>query len=471
MVLSKTTCLVTSALLLTLGGMSQSTINTTFNLTPGYDGGWTILPVAAGGYVIFGNQYSSIGAKADAFCLRVDNEGKKVFHRSFGAPNTEETFGRGAVALADGWLVGGTRSVPPQGWLLRLNTDGQIVWEKTYTSITKINQLLPLPTGEYLAIGAGPLGGGMALARLSADGTIIWQRSYALPEPRDGYLTASGNACIVLSSDRISKIHLGTRDVVWSRKVSFPSLPPGAPEAATLTDIAPASKGLFAVIGSVYRELPTALYTAHYAAVWTESGELRWDRYFRGAARADYDENAGFGVTYLPNAQHILFTGKVGDNISITRTDLNGHLIDQKEIVTPGPVYAATLIRDGARYAMTGAVFVGSMATYFYRSNGNALSMHVNNSDLFAETPADRWELLHNPAQDRAWIVSNVHNVPREGIFRLWTLNGSLAREFRLWLTEGENLFPLDLSGLPEGLYWLAQVGEAAPPKALLLRR
>ncbi len=456
-------------LLLPALGMSQTAINKTFNLAPAYDAGGTILPASGGGYAIFGVQYPSIGARSDAFCLRVDEAGNAVFHRVFGAPNTDESFGRGAIALADGWLVAGAKSIPTsRGWIVRLNASGQVVWENVYPNTTKLNQLFALPTGGYLAVGA--IGSEAILVHLNADGSVIWQQNYPIPEAVDAYLTTSGNACILMSRDRVSKVHLGTKQVVWSRVIQFPALPPGAPEVARLTDIAPLSRGLFAVIGSAYRELPTALYTAHYAAVWNERGEFVWDRYFRGAARADYDENEGFSVTFLPNAEDILFTGKVGDNISVTRTDLNGNVVEQKEIITPGPVYAAKLIRDGARYAMTGAVFSGSMNTYFYRSAGNVLSMQADPTQQTTETPADQWDLQHEPASNRAWIVTNTQENPREATFRLWTLDGSLAREVRLWLTEGENRFPLDLSGLPDGLYWLSEAGEPSPPKALLIR-
>ncbi|MCS7037327.1 MAG: hypothetical protein RMJ33_06955 [Saprospiraceae bacterium] len=449
--------------------MSQTAINKAFNLAPGYDAGWSILPAAGGGYAIFGVQYPSIGARPDAFCLRVDDAGNTVFHRVFGAPNTDEAFGRGAVALADGWLVAGAKSIPTsRGWIVRLNASGQIVWENTYANTTKFSQLFALPTGGYLAVGA--LGGGLLLLQINTDGSVVWQQNYPIPEAIDAYLTDSGNACIVMSRDRVSKVHLGTKQMVWSRIVQFPALLPGAPEVAQLNGIEPLSKGLFAIIGSAYRELPTALYTAHYAAVWNERGEFVWDRYFRGAARADYDENEGFSVTFLSNAQNILFTGKVGDNISVTRTDLNGNVIEQKEIAAPGPVYAAKLIRDGARYAMTGAVFSNSMNTYFYRSAGNALSVQANDNQQLTPVAADNWDLQHEPAQGRAWIVAYTSENPREATFRLWALDGSLAREVRLWLTEGKNRFPLDLSGLPDGLYWLSEAGESSPPKALLIR-
>lgn len=464
-----TRCLSLLCLWLPILGASQTAINKVFNLAPGYDAGWAILPAAGGGYAIFGEQRSSIGARPDAFFLRVDQGGNALFHRAYGSPDTDEAFGRGVVALADGWLVAGAKSAPTsRGWVVRLNASGQVMWENIYPNTTKFTQLLPLPAGGYLAVGA--LGNLLQLVQLSADGSVLWQNTYPVPEAIDAYLTSSGKACIVMGANRVSKVHLGTKQVVWSRTISFPALPLGAPEIGRLTDIAPLSDGRFAVIGSVYRELPTALHTAHYAAVGNERGEWMWERYFRSATRSDYDENEGFSVTFLPNTQNILFTGKVGDNISVTRTDLNGNVVEQREIAAPGPIYAATLIRDGAHYAMTGAAFSDGMNTYFYRSAGNALSMLADHALQEAEVPADKWDLQYEPNLGRAWLVANTQENLREATFRLWALDGSLAREIRLWLTEGENRFPLDLNGLPEGLYWLAEVGTPSPPKALFVR-
>jgi hypothetical protein len=456
-------------LLLSATSTGQPTINKVFSLSPAYDAGWTILPAASGGgYAIFGVQYANAGARPDAFCLRVDDNGNMLSHRVIGAPNTDEIL-RSAIALPDGWLAAGTKSSPiSRGWLVRLDAAGQVLWERTYATLSKFHRLLALASGDYLAVGS--LNNELLLIGLKADGTVIWQQSYPAPEGLDAYITAGGNACIVLGRDRLSKVHLGTKQLVWSKTVSFRNLPVGAPELGRLVGLAPLSGGLFAVIGSAYRELPTSLYTAHYAAVWTENGEPRWSRYLRGTARDDYDENEGFSVTYLPNAEDILFCGKVNNNISVTRTDLSGNIVEQKEIVTPGPIYGARLIRHGIHYVMTGAVFSGNMNTYFYRSAGNSLSMQVDDTPPSATLPADRWQLHQEPSQQRAWIVASAENV-REVTFQLWALDGSLAREIRVWLTEGESRFPLDLVGLPDGLYWLSEKGATTPPKALVIQR
>lgn len=450
-------------------GLCQPAVNKFFSMTPAYDAGQAILPMPGGGYAIFGYLQPGAGTRFDGFMLRVDAAGNVISQQAYGEPNADERFGQGVIALADGWLAAGSKGAPINaGWVVRLNATGQVVWAKTYANVTRFNQLIELPGGGYLGIGAGA--GQMTLVRISADGSVVWQQYYPVPEGFDAYLTSGGNACLVMSRDRVSKVHLGTQQMVWSKKVEFPNLPPGAPEVGRLVDIVPLSKGMFALIGSAYRELPSSLYTAHYAAVWNEQGERVWDRYFRGADRSDYDENEGFCVTFLPNMQNILFIGKTGSNISVTRTTLSGSVLEQREIATPGDVYGVRLIRDGIHYVMTGAVFVGSMNTFFYRSAGNSLSVQADDlSELPTAPPAERWEMQHEPASARAWITA-LSEGGREAIFRLWALDGSLAREMRLWLTEGENRFPLDLSGLPNGLYWISEASDSTPPRALFLQ-
>ncbi len=448
--------------------LGQPTINKFFDLAPAYDAGLAIRPTMGGGYALFGYQVQSVGGKPDAFMLRVDSEGNAISHHTYGAPTTDDRFGRGIIPLPNGWLAAGTRG--GAGWIVRVSTTGQAMWEQTYPDVTRFNQLLPLPNGHYLGVGLGS--GYLVLTQISPDGLVVWHKNYApLPEGIDAYLTESGRACIIMGRDRVSKIHLGTQQVVWSRIVDFPNLPPGAPEVSRLVGIAPVGNGLFALIGSAYRELPTSLYTAHYAAVWNERGEQRWSRYFRGGERSDYDENEGFCVTPMPNSQNILFVGKTGGSISVTRTDLNGNVIEQKAIATPGPVYSAALIRHGSNYAMTGGVLVGNVATFFYHSGGNTLSMQVSEPTEQPNTlPAEHWDLQHEPALARAWITAQAQH-PREATFRLWALDGSLAREMRIWLMEGENRFPIDLSGLHNGPYWLSEESSLTPPKMLLIQR
>ncbi len=455
--------------LLALSAVGQPAINKSIGLSSAYDAGRAILPAPGGGFVIAGVTYPALGARPDAFLLRVDEDGNVLFHKTYGTPNAEEQFGKGLLRLNDGWLAVGRKANPQKvGWVVRFNDAGQIVWEKTYPSLfTEFHQVLALPRGGYLAIGAQF--GDLLLAQFDANGSFTWQQVFSgVEEGLDAYLTAGGNACIVMGRGSVSKVHLGTRQVVWSKRVEFPNLPVGTPEVSRLVGIASVGKGLFALIGSTYRELPTSLYSAHYAAVWSERGDPIWDAYFRGSARDDYEEHEGFGITYLPNAQHVLFVGRVGNSISITRTSLNGQVIEQKEIAAPGVPYGAVLIRIEGRYAMTGAVFAGNMDTYFYHSAGNALQMQAPASTPEDILPAHPWELQREVSQNRAWIVASAQKEgAHEAVFQIWAVDGALARELRVWIAAGENRFPIDLTGLPSGLYWLSKAGDPSPPKAL----
>lgn len=448
---------------------AQTSTQKVLELASGYDAGQVLLPVAGGGYAIFGRQTDAPGAKSDVFYLKVDASGNQLAYKKYGDANTSESVGKGVVTLPNGWLMSGSRTViSPVGWLQRISATGDVLWVKDVPGTARINQMVPMPGGGFLATGQ-TTNGRMFLMQIGEDGTVVWQQNYTSGEGRDLYITSGGNACIVMGSTQLWKIHLVSKQIQWEQSVAPPPFgPTGNTDFFALTAMVTLGKGQFAVIGSAYTDLITALHSGHYAAVWNETGTPVWQKFVHDRTSPDFDQNEGFSIFYLPNSRNILFAGSDAGQVAITRMDQKGKVVDDVEIAAPGAVFGLTLIKDAGYYVMTGAVLTNSINTWFYRSANNDLSKSAAPS--IGMTPeTEGFRLLHTPGTTRLTVETHAET-DREGFFQLWDTGGKLIWEKNARLVSGENRLEFDTGVLPAGLYWLRDVAAGTPARALLVR-
>ena len=177
----------------------------------GYDAGWSIRTVTderglIDGYVVVGETESFGAGDLDILLLRLDAEGSILWSRTYGGDSAERAT---AIELVsdqqrrhDGYiLLGETQSFGAGQrdiWLLRLNTDGAVVWQKTYGgdqwegagSVQAIMDQYDQPVG-YIVAGTtdsfvGADFNNVWVVKLDLEGSIVWQRTYGWHGHDDG---------------------------------------------------------------------------------------------------------------------------------------------------------------------------------------------------------------------------------------------------------------------------------------------
>ena len=140
-----------------------------------------------GGYVLVGRTASFGAGESDAWVLKLDALGAIEWERTFGGPEHDEAH---AVRIArDGSYVvaGFTESFGAGGvdtWLLKLDADGSVQWQKTYGGSRDDLTWTVGDTFDGGAIVGGTtesFGGGgsdLMLLKLDANGDIQWQKTY-----------------------------------------------------------------------------------------------------------------------------------------------------------------------------------------------------------------------------------------------------------------------------------------------------
>jgi len=218
---------------------------------PGQDGYW-VEQTSDGGYIMSGTVLADgVGA---AWVAKLDAYGsiswQKAFEVSWHSPayQVHQTLDGGYVVLAQiDNRVGQILFASSEAWILRLDSEGRLLWQKSYgaegfaypSSISQISDGGFVLAGRSNPASLNPLIGiwGPWLLKLDSSGNLVWQKMYGLGnsglqevhETMDGGLIAVGNEATDCCG------HL-----VWAMKLdsdgNVHGCPVGVPSNATLTD-------------------------------------------------------------------------------------------------------------------------------------------------------------------------------------------------------------------------------------------
>jgi uncharacterized delta-60 repeat protein len=172
------------------------------------DGIFNVASTPDGGLVATG--YTDMGSPKgyDLWVVRFDSGGKQLWDRAFGRGIFDA--GTSIVATADGGsLVAGVTSADgyraDDAWVLRLNHAGEVLWEQTYGGPEPDTAwaIVKMPdAGFAVLVATSSYGAGSAdawLLRLDKDGALLWQRMYGgklWDRPTSAVLTTDGGLFI-----------------------------------------------------------------------------------------------------------------------------------------------------------------------------------------------------------------------------------------------------------------------------------
>jgi uncharacterized delta-60 repeat protein len=150
-----------------------------------YDFSNTARQTADGGYILAGDTDSSGSGGYDGWVVKLNVDGSIAWQKTYGGSgydylqDIEQTLDGGYI------VAGGTYSfdVNGDGWLLKLNSDGTTAWQKTYggANAENFNSVHQTVDGGYIVAGytdSFGTNGDAWLLKLNSDGSIAWERSY-----------------------------------------------------------------------------------------------------------------------------------------------------------------------------------------------------------------------------------------------------------------------------------------------------
>jgi uncharacterized delta-60 repeat protein len=160
------------------------------------------------GYIVAGTTYSELSFDYDIWVLRLDVNGTVQWQKTYSATNSDIIYSVQQTS-DNGYIVAGsTRSFGAGGsdsWLLKLDSSGTMQWQKTYggTSDDRAHSVQQTSDGGYIV--AGELHDHPSdswVLKLDSSGTVQWQKTYghnysdyanSVQQTSDGGYVVAGN--------------------------------------------------------------------------------------------------------------------------------------------------------------------------------------------------------------------------------------------------------------------------------------
>jgi len=160
-------------------------------------------------YLVLGHTYSYGSGNSDIWLLKVNEDGALDWNKTFGG--TSDEFSTTVIETSDHeyLILGTTESYDAGGgdiWVLKVNEDGTLDWNKTFGgshyesfgSVIETNDNKYLVLGYTASYGAGE--GDIWLLKVNQDGTLDWNKTFGgNEEDRLGYFNSSNK--IIETSD------------------------------------------------------------------------------------------------------------------------------------------------------------------------------------------------------------------------------------------------------------------------------
>ncbi|MDD4369386.1 MAG: hypothetical protein PHP39_10705 [Oscillospiraceae bacterium] len=179
------------------------------------DCGYSLLQLADGGFLIAGNTESFGAGNPDVYLLRTDAGGEMIWQKTYGGSGSD--YGWSMVEVSGGgYIIAGEKEVAGEhgsgftAYLLKVDTDGNQLWENTYGngSASSFYGASRVADG-YVLTGKIESAGGYDLyvVKTAEDGSFVWEKTVEGAGVSSGYAVAQshGGGLIVAGKKGMEK--------------------------------------------------------------------------------------------------------------------------------------------------------------------------------------------------------------------------------------------------------------------------
>ena len=152
-----------------------------------YDYAHSIQQTSDGGYIVAGVTYSFGVGGMDVWVFKLDGNGNVQWQKTYGstwddrANSIQQTSDSGYIVAGYTYIYG---SVGTYGWLLKLDGNGNVQWQKTYGSTMGdyANSIQQTTDGGYIVAGNTRFSGGTTsvawVCKIDGSGNVVWEKAY-----------------------------------------------------------------------------------------------------------------------------------------------------------------------------------------------------------------------------------------------------------------------------------------------------
>ncbi len=156
---------------------------------------------ADGGYLLAGATESFGHGERDAYVIKIDSAGNRIWSRAFGG--TDDDVAHDIIETDDGYIMVGTtdsfRRRYNDVYVVKMNKNGNRIWHKAYGgNKDEEGFAIVADEGGYVIAGkaesySGGLRSDLYLFKIDANGKLLWERIYGGEEDDAGYDLAVTN--------------------------------------------------------------------------------------------------------------------------------------------------------------------------------------------------------------------------------------------------------------------------------------
>ncbi len=355
----------------------------------GNESGFGSQQTSDGGYIIAGETDSSGSGMSDVYLLKTDSNGNILWEKTYGGPNIDQAMGVQETSDNGNIIVGQTRSYGAGGWdvyLIKTDTNGNALWTKTYggtgddwgNSVQQTSDGGFIIGGKTNSIGAGNYD--VYLIRTDSNGNVLWTKTYGGTDEDGAYtVRQTSDGGFIMS---------GARDVWTNCRIYLIKTDANG----NVTWERTYGGGYWAWGGDI-QQTPDGGYI-HGGVIFSNAaniylgkidgnGNTIWERSF-GGTNGEY----GGSVQRTPDGGYVVsgFTasfGAGGVDVYLVKVDANGNELWEKTYGGTGDDYGSTVQQtsDGG-YILSGrtnSFGAGNYDVYLIKTdaNGNISSIEL----------------------------------------------------------------------------------------------
>ena len=327
------------------------------------DMGYSIVDIG-NGYLLGGLTLSYGNGNGDAYLIRVDKEGNEIWEKTYGGSEEDGIYD--LLKVEDGYIIVGKTKSFGQGdydaWLLKVDEEGNEIWNKTYGG--KEDEVAYSIYGRndgYLVAGiTSSFGHGNYdawLLKVDEEGNEIWNKTYGGTLGDYIYSIKKIENGYVMAGTKTSA-HLDFD--AWLIKVDNEGneiweKTYGGRGDEIASDVSPTEEGY--ILSGNLMNLGEGISDAFLIKVDEEGNEI-WNKTYGGEHIDAFNAVMTVNDGYVAAGVYGLLSK--GGGAWIVKTDKNGEIVWNKTIGgKTGDDYVWTFIKDGEEY-----VLVGSSTTY-----------------------------------------------------------------------------------------------------------
>jgi len=161
---------------------------------PKDDEAYAVVESGDGGYVVAGytncpTTYLDRSSTADMYLLKVNSDGDKVWEKNCGDPDRFD-WAYTLARTSDGFILAGSKArnvgqeLYRDACVLKVDTEGNEIWEKRYgeSMDDRVFDILQTSHGGYVLTGFGNNENDLYVLRIDHEGNKIWEKTYGEPK-------------------------------------------------------------------------------------------------------------------------------------------------------------------------------------------------------------------------------------------------------------------------------------------------